>query len=85
MILLYLSSVGIYYFENSAQPNAFKSIFHSLWWAIATLTTVGYGDVYPVTAGGKVFTFFVLSIGLGVIAVPTGMVASALAKARDEE
>ena len=81
MILLYLSSVGIYYFENSAQPNAFKSIFHSLWWAIATLTTVGYGDVYPVTAGGKVFTFFVLSIGLGVIAVPTGMVASALAVA----
>ena len=49
------------------------------------MTTVGYGDAYPITVGGRVFTFFVLIIGLGVIAVPTGLVASALAKAREEE
>ena len=55
MFLLYVSAVGIYYFENQAQPEHFSSVFHSLWWAIVTLTTVGYGDVYPVTVGGKIF------------------------------
>lgn len=84
-MMLYLSAVGIYYFENEAQPEQFKSIFHSLWWAVTTLTTVGYGDVYPVTTGGKVFTCFILLIGLGIIAVPTGLLASALSQAREEE
>lgn len=85
LILLYLAAVGIYYFESDAQPEQFGSVFHSLWWAVATLTTVGYGDVYPVTVGGRIFTFFVLLIGLGVISVPAGLVASALAKARELE
>jgi voltage-gated potassium channel len=85
LILLFLSAVGIYYFENTAQPEQFKSIFHSLWWAVATLTTVGYGDVYPITAGGRIFTFFILMIGLGIIAVPAGLVSSALSQARREE
>jgi voltage-gated potassium channel len=85
VILLYLSAVGIYYFENEAQPEQFKSVFHSLWWAVATLTTVGYGDIYPITAGGRFFTFFVLMVGLGVVAVPAGLVASALSKARSED
>lgn len=84
-LLLYLSAVGIYYFENAVQPDQFKSIFHSLWWAVATLTTVGYGDIYPITAGGKVFTFMILMIGLGIVAVPAGLVASALAKVREQE
>jgi voltage-gated potassium channel len=84
-IVLYLSAVGIYYFEHDAQPDKFGSIFDSLWWAIATLTTVGYGDVYPITFGGRAFTFLVLLSCLGVVAVPTGLLASALAKARDEE
>jgi voltage-gated potassium channel len=81
-VLLYLSAIGIYYFENQAQPEHFQSIPHSLWWAVATLTTVGYGDVYPVTLGGKVFTFIILMIGLGIVAVPAGILASALAKIR---
>lgn len=85
LILLYLSAVGIYYFENEAQPEAFKSIFHSLWWATTTLTTVGYGDIYPITTGGRIFTFFVLLIGLGVVSVPAGLLASALGKAREME
>jgi len=85
VIILFLASVGIYYFENPAQPENFSSVFDSMWWAMATLTTVGYGDVYPVTLGGRVFTFFVLAIGLGVVAVPTGLIASALSKARAEE
>jgi len=82
LILLYLAAVGIYYFENKAQPDKFASVFHSLWWAVTTMTTVGYGDVYPVTTGGRFFTFFVLLIGLGVVAVPAGLVSSALTQAR---
>jgi voltage-gated potassium channel len=85
LILLYLGAVGIYYFESDAQPERFGSVFHCLWWAVATLTTVGYGDVYPVTVGGRIFTFFILLVGLGVISVPAGLVASALAKARQME
>ena len=85
LILLYISSIGIYYFENEAQPEQFKSVFHSLWWSVSTLTTVGYGDIYPVTCGGRVFTFFVLLIGLGIVAVPSGLIASAFTKVREEE
>ncbi|MBK1832363.1 ion transporter [Verrucomicrobiaceae bacterium R5-34] len=84
LIMFYLASVGIYYFENQAQPETFASVFHSFWWAVATLTTVGYGDIYPITVGGKIFTFIVLMIGLGFVAVPTGLFASALSAAREE-
>lgn len=55
-----------------------------MWWAVATLTTVGYGDVYPVTAGGQVFTAVILFVGLGIVAVPAGVLASALSEARKE-
>ena len=83
--LLYVSAAGIWYFEHEAQPEAFASILHSFWWATATLTTVGYGDVYPVTAGGKLFTFFILMCGLGIVAVPAGLVAAALSQVRREK
>ena len=85
MIILYLSAVGVYYFENAVQPEAFSSVFDGLWWSVVTLTTVGYGDVYPITVGGRVFTFVVLMVGFGLVAVPTGLLASALSKAREEE
>lgn len=85
MILIYFAAVGIYYFENEAQPEHFSSIFDSLWWAIITLTTVGYGDVYPITVGGKVFTFIILMIGLGIVAVPTGIISSALTGSVDKK
>ena len=75
--LFYLASVGIYYFESAVQPEKFKSVFHSLWWAITTLTTGGYGDIYPITVGGKIFTTFIVFIGLGLVAVPTGLLATA--------
>lgn len=84
-IMLFLAAVGIHHFEHEAQPETFASVFHSLWWAVATLTTVGYGDVYPVTVGGKCFTFLVLVIGLGIVSVPAGLVASALSQAREME
>lgn len=85
LLVIYFSAAGIYYFEHDVQPEAFASTPHSFWWAIATLSTVGYGDVYPVTAGGGVFTFFVLLIGVGIIAVPTGPIATALPEIRRKE
>lgn len=85
VILIFITSAGIYYFENEAQPETFISIFHSAWWSIVTLTTVGYGDIYPITLGGRIFTFFVLMIGVGLVTVPAGLVASALSKAREIE
>jgi len=83
--IVYLSAVGIYFFENEAQPEQFSSVFSSMWWAIATLTTVGYGDVYPVTVGGRVFTTAILFVGLGIIAIPSGLIASALTEVMNEE
>ena len=77
--------MGIYYFEHDAQPDDFSSIFDSLWWAVITLTTVGYGDVVPVTFGGRIFTFFLLLVGLGIISVPAGLLAAALQEARRME
>ncbi len=69
-------------FEHDAQPEAFSSVFASMWWAAVTFTTVGYGDVYPITIGGRIFTVIMLLVALGIIAVPTGIVASALSQIR---
>ncbi|RZP18702.1 MAG: ion transporter [Flavobacteriales bacterium] len=82
-IFIFIASAGIYFFENEAQPDVFSSVIHSGWWAIVTLTTVGYGDVYPITIGGKIFTTFIVLIGVGVVTIPAGIIASALSKARE--
>lgn len=79
-MLIYLSAVGIYYFENELQPDVFGSVFDSLWWSIVTLTTVGYGDAVPQTAGGRAFTAFVLLLGVGTVAIPSALLAAALTK-----
>ena len=84
LMLVYLAACGIHYFERDVQPEAFGSIIDSMWWAVVTLTTVGYGDVYPETGGGKVFTALVTLIGVGLIAIPSGLLASALTEARVE-
>ena len=84
-ILLFIGAVGIYYFERDAQPDKFVSIFHSLWWSVITLTTVGYGDIYPVTIGGRFFTILVLMVGIGIVAVPAAIVTSALSQAQNFE
>ena len=84
LLLLYFSSIGIYYFENEAQPEVFTSLFDAMWWSVATLTTVGYGDVYPITNGGKIFASAIVFIGLGLVAIPTGLIASSLTKAFQE-
>ena len=84
-MMVYLSACGIYFFEKEAQPENFGTIPKSMWWAIVSLTTIGYGDVFPVTPGGKIFTAFVALIGVGLIAIPSGLLASVLTEARVEE
>ena len=84
-IFIYIASAGIYFFEHDAQPEYFSSIIDSGWWAAVTLTTVGYGDVYPITGGGKIFTLFILLLGVGIITIPAGLLASALSRARKIE
>jgi voltage-gated potassium channel len=79
-MLIFLSSVGIYYFENEAQPDKFASVFHALWWSVVTLTTVGYGDVFPITVGGRMLTGLLLMFGVGVVAVPSALLAAALTR-----
>ena len=85
LIMLLVASFGIYQFENPVQPERFSSVFESLWWALATLTTVGYGDIYPITLGGRIFTGFILMIGLGIVALPAGIIASSLTEARKHQ
>jgi voltage-gated potassium channel len=85
MFTMYLSGLGLYYFEHEAQPETVRSVFDGMWWALITLTTVGYGDMYPVTIGGKIFTFIILLLSLGIVAVPTGLFASALSKLKNKE
>lgn len=76
-ILLILSSTLMFYVENDAQPEKFKNIGQSLWWSVATLTTVGYGDIYPITPLGKLLSSVIAIIGIGVLALPTGIISSA--------
>lgn len=84
VLLIYACGIGIYFFEHEAQPDKFRSVFDGMWWAVVTLTTVGYGDLVPITAGGRLFTGAILFIGVGIIAVPTGLVSSALTTLRTQ-
>ncbi|WP_294009605.1 ion transporter [Sphingomonas sp.] len=76
-ILMLISSTLLYWAEGDLQPDKFGSIPRSFWWAVVTLTTVGYGDVYPITALGKFLSGLVAVAGIGLIAMPTGILASA--------
>ena len=76
VLLIVLSSSLMYLAENEAQPDVFGSIPAVMWWAVITLTTVGYGDIYPITILGKTIAGFIALLGLGLIALPTGILAS---------
>ena len=75
-VAMLVASTGIYLFEKDAQPDKFGSIPEAMWWSIATLTTIGYGDVTPVTGMGKFFGAIIAIIGIGVVALPSGILAS---------
>lgn len=75
-VLIILTSSFIYFAEHEAQPDKFSDIPSSMWWAIVTLTTVGYGDVYPVTPLGKIFAAIIAVLGIGMFALPTGILGA---------
>lgn len=77
-IILIVASSMMYYVERDAQPEKFSSIPSSMWWGIITLTTIGYGDVSPVTPVGKVLGGIIALLGIGLVALPTGIIASGL-------
>jgi voltage-gated potassium channel len=79
VVLLVLESTIMYTLEREAQPKAFASIPESMWWAIVTIATVGYGDVYPITPAGKVFGSVAMILGIAVFAVPAGILATGFA------
>ena len=81
-----IAGAALMYHIESPHPDAqIKTALDAFWWTVATVTTVGYGDVFPITVGGKVFTFIILMLGLGIVAVPTGIISSALTKSVDKE
>ncbi len=75
-ILMIIASLLIYHAEHDAQPDQFRNAFSGLWWAVATLTTVGYGDIYPVTTAGKILGALIALLGIGMVAIPTGILSS---------
>lgn len=76
LVVILLSAIVIYTVESTVQPEQFPNVLASLWWAVMTLTTVGYGDVYPVTTVGRVFAGVISLVGIGIIAIPTGIIAA---------
>jgi voltage-gated potassium channel len=79
-IVLIVAATLMFQFENAAQPEAFSSIPATMWWGVITLTTVGYGDITPITAPGKIFGSIIALIGIGIFALPAGILASGFAK-----
>lgn len=76
VLLMLIAAILMYNIENAAQPDTFHNAFDALWWAIATLTTVGYGDIYPVTPGGRILSSVIAILGIGLVAVPTGIISA---------
>ncbi len=76
IVLMFASSLGIYACENEAQPDVFTNAFSGIWWSMATLLTVGYGDIYPVTVIGRIMAIMIAFLGVGVVAIPTGIVSA---------
>ncbi len=76
ILTILFSASAIYFLENEAQPEKFSSITSSLWWATVSLATVGYGDVVPITDVGKIFAGIISLVGIGVVAIPTGIISA---------
>ena len=84
-MILILASLLIYYAEHDAQPGQFENAFSGLWWAVATLTTVGYGDIYPITPLGRILGAIIALLGIGVVAVPTSILSAGFMEMLNKE
>lgn len=84
-VMLFFSATGIYYLENPNQPEEFSSIIESFWWAVASLTGVGFEEIFPLTLGGKIFGTIISLVGVGVVAVPTGIISASFVQIIEEE
>ena len=76
LVLMLAASIGIYAAEHDAQPEAYKNAFSGIWWSVSALLTVGYGDIYPITIMGKIMAILTAFIGVGVVAIPTGIISA---------
>lgn len=76
LMLMVASSMLMYNFEHSAQPEAFKNGFSGIWWSVSTLLTVGYGDIYPVTTLGRAMAIVIAFLGVGLVSIPTGIISA---------
>lgn len=76
LVLMLAASLCMYSLEHEAQPDVFKNAFSGIWWAVSTLLTVGYGDIYPITAWGKFFSIVLTFLGVGLVAIPTGIISA---------
>lgn len=76
LMLMIGSSLCMYSLEHEAQPEVFSNAFSGIWWATSTLLTVGYGDIYPITTLGKIFGIFISFLGVGMVAIPTGIISA---------
>ena len=76
LVLMLASSLCMYSLEHEAQPQVFTNAFSGIWWSVSTLLTIGYGDIYPVTTMGKVFSIFITFLGVGMVAIPTGIISA---------
>jgi voltage-gated potassium channel len=85
VVIIIILSFIIFEVEHEAQPEVFTNVFQTMWWSVATLTTVGYGDMFPITAAGKIVTTIITILGIGFIAIPGGIFASEFIAAIDEE
>lgn len=77
IIVVVFAGIVMFYLENEAQPELFSNMSQSIWWAVATLTTIGYGDIYPVTAMGKFIASVLAFVGIGLVAIPAGLISAA--------
>ena len=85
VIILFTITPLVFYFEHDAQPEVFKSMFDTLWWAVVTFTTIGYGDMFPITAMGRIFTTLLSILGIAFYAIPGSIFTSALLEKMDHK
>ena len=85
IILMLAASLGIYSVEHEAQPGVFENAFSGIWWSVSAMLTVGYGDIYPITVVGQIMAILIAFLGVGVVAIPTGIISAGFVEQYQKE